>query len=261
MKRIFGTITATLALSVLGVATTPSLPAIADSLKDEPMVDVRRQFEWTANAGFTSDYVFRGQSQTAGDPTVQGGVDISYGSFYAGVWGSGVDFGDTTNQAEAEIDFYGGITHSFGSVSLDLGVIYYLYAGTKNETAELDYVELKLGASTSINKFSFGVNGFYSPEYTGNTGPTLTVEGTAGYELPSFHSITPTISGTIGTVQFEEAGNTDYNYWNAGVSLVAAEKLTIDLRYWDTDGATSDCTTSVFGCDERFVASVKLTLP
>ena len=261
MKRNFGTIIGPLAVPVMLVASALAMPAHAGSFKDEPMVEPGRKLEWSFNIGGTSDYVFRGQSQTAGDPTIQGGLDVSYGSFYAGLWGSGVDFGDGTNQAGAEIDFYGGITHSLGPVDLDLGVIYYHYTDVKNETAELDYVELKLGASTTINKFSFGVTGFYSPEYTGKTGPTVTVEGTAGYELPSFESIVPTISATLGTVQFEEAGNTDYNYWNAGVSLVAAEKLTIDLRYWDTDGATSDCTTAVFGCDERFVASVKVTLP
>ena len=235
--------------------------AIADSYKDDPTVSAGRKLEWSFNIGATSDYVFRGQSQTAGDPTIQGGLDFSYGLFYAGVWGSGVDFGNATNQANAEIDIYGGVKHSFGPVDLDLGLIYYLYAGTKNEVTELDYVEFKLGASTTIQKISLGVTGFYSPEYTGETGPAIIVEGTAGYELPSFQAITPSISGAIGTVQFEEAGNINYTYWNAGLSLTAAEKLTLDFRYWDTDGATSDCGTAVFGCDERFVASVKVTLP
>jgi len=40
----------------------------------------------TANIAVTSDYVFRGFSQSNEDPAVQGGVDVTVGSsFYAGV--------------------------------------------------------------------------------------------------------------------------------------------------------------------------------
>ena len=46
------------------------------------------------NVGVVSDYVFRGASQTDEEPAIQGGVDITAGSFYAGVWGSNVDFFD-----------------------------------------------------------------------------------------------------------------------------------------------------------------------
>jgi hypothetical protein len=43
----------------------------------------------TANVGFTTDYIFRGISQTSTNPAVQGGVDYSHSSgLYAGVWGS-----------------------------------------------------------------------------------------------------------------------------------------------------------------------------
>ena len=57
------------------------------------------------NVGVVSDYIFRGVSQTGEDPAIQGGVDLTSGSFYAGAWASNVDFGDKT---DAEIDVYGG---------------------------------------------------------------------------------------------------------------------------------------------------------
>ena len=57
------------------------------------------------NVGVVSDYIFRGFSQTGEDPAIQGGVDLTSGSFYAGAWASNVDFGDDT---DAEIDVYGG---------------------------------------------------------------------------------------------------------------------------------------------------------
>lgn len=259
MKRVFRrALGGALASAIAATALAP--PALADSYKETP-IETSRKLEWSVNIGATSDYVFRGYSQSAGDPVIQGGADLSYGMFYAGVWASGLDFGDGAGSANSEVDFYAGLKHSFGPIELDAGVIYYLYPNAKDSGAELDFVELKLGASTTIQKFSAGATAFYSPEYTGNLGPTWTFEGTVGYELPSFQSITPTLSSTIGTTQFEEAGNTDYVYWNAGISFLAAEKLTLDFRYWDTDVASSACQGPVFGCDERFVASVSVSLP
>ncbi len=56
-------------------------PAFADELT------------YTFNIDGTSDYVFRGFSQSARDPAVQGGADFAYNIFYAGVWASSIDFG------------------------------------------------------------------------------------------------------------------------------------------------------------------------
>ena len=50
----------------------------------------------SANVGVASDYVFRGVSQTNGDPEIFGGLDLTAGQAYAGVWLSNVDFGDGT---------------------------------------------------------------------------------------------------------------------------------------------------------------------
>ena len=53
------------------------------------------QAEITGNASVVSDYNWRGITQTAGDPAIQGGIDYAHDSgFYAGAWGSNVDFGD-----------------------------------------------------------------------------------------------------------------------------------------------------------------------
>ncbi len=62
---------------------------------------------FAVNVGITSDYVFRGFSQTHEyDPGVQGGVDATMGLGYAGVWASNVGFGNGT---DAEVDLYGGV--------------------------------------------------------------------------------------------------------------------------------------------------------
>ena len=252
-------------------------PALAGgSIKDEPE---GRAFTWSVNIAATTDYVFRGVSQTAEDPTIQGGADIGYGIFYAGILASGLDFGTNlngTDVADLEIDFYAGIKPVWGPVTFDFGVLYYTYPGAADggvvvgEVPEADYVEIKVGASGQfIPKLTSGVNVYFSPEYTNEQGEVWTVEGALGYELPQVAMFTPTIGGVVGGVFgdatdgfFSANGEDEYMYWNVGLSLVV-EKLTLDFRYWDTDidDANNFCTGPVFQCDERFVFTAKIVLP
>lgn len=55
------------------------------------------------NVGASSDYVFRGYSQTDSNPQVYGGADLGIGIFYAGTWLSNVDFGDSTSMEYDQI--------------------------------------------------------------------------------------------------------------------------------------------------------------
>ena len=80
----------------------------------------------------TSDYFFRGESQTMGSSALQGGVDYNNGGFYAGVWASTVDLGMDT---EMEYDFYSGYAVALDDLAIDVGIIQYNYDG------EMDSVE------------------------------------------------------------------------------------------------------------------------
>ena len=105
------------------LAIVAGLASLAAPASAQTEVDV------AFNVGVVSDYVFRGASQTDEEPALQGGVDITAGSFYAGVWGSNVDFFDDT---DAEIDFYGGFRGEAGGFALDGGVIFYAYVNEPN---------------------------------------------------------------------------------------------------------------------------------
>lgn len=250
-----------LALGALSVALAG--PALADGSLKDPYAPAERKFEWSFNVGATSDYMFRGISQNDTDPALQGGVDISYGIFYAGIFTSMIDF-DGAPPADVELDVYAGIKPEWMGVSFDLGVIYYTYPGADDGGAELNFVEFKAGASVSpIDKLTVGATVYYSPEYTLETGEVWTFEGTAAYELRQIMMFTPTISATLGYQvgegdDFIAIGDDDYLYWNAGLSL-AVDKLTLDFRYWDTDiDETGFCVKKSL-CDERFVFSAKVT--
>jgi uncharacterized protein (TIGR02001 family) len=252
--------------------------ALADgyegSIKDAPK-DEGRKFTYSFSITGTSDYVFRGISQTDNDPTLQGAINIGYGIFYAGVWGSGLDFDAAFNDAEVELDWYGGIKPTWGPLTFDFGIIYYTYPGegfiAPVVGPELDYLEYKAGVSGSpFTNATLGATVYYSDDSFGETGAVWTVEGTAAYTFHTIGPFTPTVSGLVGYVDSEDAayaafnGFDSYYYWNAGVAL-AVDKLTFDFRYWDTADANNTTSSGLSCindyCDSRFVFSATVALP
>jgi uncharacterized protein (TIGR02001 family) len=240
-----------------------------------PPAEEGRKFTYSFSLAGTSDYVFRGYSQTARDPTIQGSADFGYGIVYLGAWASGLDFGDTPgvsgSDAQVEIDWYGGITPTWGPATFDFAVLYYTYPGANDFAGELDYVELKAGVSGELLKnLSAGLTVYWSPEYSGEVGSVWTLEGKAGYEFHKIAMFTPTIDGVLGWETGDDAGwqaafangDDSYLYWNAGLAL-AVDNITFDFRYWDTDvsNAGGFCTGPVFQCDSTFVFTAKVAVP
>ncbi|GIX35867.1 MAG: hypothetical protein KatS3mg126_1646 [Lysobacteraceae bacterium] len=92
-----------------------------------------------------SDYLFDGVSQTQGDdrddfnPALQASFDFAAeNGFYAGIWGSNVDFGDG-DPADIEVDLYAGFARTLESGwGWDFGVLRYTYTGAPSS---YDYTE------------------------------------------------------------------------------------------------------------------------
>lgn len=179
------------------------------------------------NIGLTSDYVFRGVSQTQEDPAIQGGIDLSYGIGYAGVWASNVDFG--SDDPTAEIDFYAGIKPTVGDTSFDLGVLYYGYVDDKGLTpGSYSFFELKGAVSRTFGSATLGAAVFYTPEYAGKGGSATYFEANAA--MPVAEKLT--LSGAVGRQTIKNYD--DYNTWNVGLAYALTDKLSADLRYHDT---------------------------
>jgi len=115
-----------------------------------------------ANVTLSTDYVFRGFSQTNEDPAISGGLDYGFeGGFYVGTWLSNVNFGEGSNTS-TEIDLYAGYGFDVSeNVALDFSYVYFVYPG---ETDSLNYSEFV--ASVSFSDLSFGL--VYSPDYFGS---------------------------------------------------------------------------------------------
>jgi uncharacterized protein (TIGR02001 family) len=227
----------TLKLSLVAAAAALSMGGAAYAQDDSgPTV--------AFNVGAASDYVFRGVSQTDEDPQVFGGVDVTYGQFYAGAWGSNVDFLDST---DAEFDLYAGFKPTLGAVSLDLAAIYYGYIDQPSG-ADYDYFEFKAAASVPVGKGSLGVAAYYSPDFFG------TVDDAFYYEVNGSIGLTDKISASAALGRQELEGPGDYTTWNIGVGFAIHKNIGIDVRYHDTS-------THEFGklYDSRGVVSLKAT--
>jgi uncharacterized protein (TIGR02001 family) len=178
------------------------------------------------NVGASTDYVFRGISQTDENPQVFAGVDAALGSIgYAGAWVSNVDFNNGTS---AEFDLYGGIKPVAGAVTFDLGVIYYGYTNQPDGPHE-DYWEGKLAASTALGKGSVGAALYYSPEFFGETGEATYIELNGSAPLGESKW---SVSGALGRQYV--VGDLDYTTWNLGFGYALTDHVAVDFRYWDT---------------------------
>ena len=123
----------------------------------------------SGSATLTSDYVFRGVSQTRGKPALQAGVRFDTASgWYGALWASRVDFGaasDATAEVDAVAGWHGAVSKDWNA---DLNLTWFRYAGA----SEFDYVEfiatatwherawLMLGASDDV--FASGGRGIYA---------------------------------------------------------------------------------------------------
>ena len=181
----------------------------------------------SANVAVTSDYVFRGVSQTQEDPAIQAGVDLTQDVLYAGAWASNVDFGD--GETDAEIDLYAGVRPEFGGFDWDVGVVGYLYPG-QPDAADYDYAEVKVAASRAVGPATLGAAIFYSSDFFGASEDEATYAELNGAISPADRW---TISGAIGRQWV--SSDFDYTTWNAGAAYQLTEKLALDVRYHDTD--------------------------
>ncbi len=114
----------------------------------------------SANVSFASDYIWRGMTQTDG-PAMSGGFDYAAeGGFYAGIWGSNVNFNDG---AGSELDYYFGYGFEVGGVGVDLGYVAFDYP--ENNTG-LDFEEVVIGLSMGDLGFTFALGQDSAPDYT-----------------------------------------------------------------------------------------------
>ena len=212
-------------IAISGSAAADGYEVAAPAAADEG-----RKFTYSFNIGATSDYIFRGVSQNDNDPTIQGGIDLGYGILYAGWWASGINFDAIFNDADLEIDWYGGIKPTWGPATFDFGVIYYSYPGSGSDPSarrlpDLNYVELKAGVSGNIHKdWLVGGTIYWSPDYFAETGSVWTFEGYTAYTFQQIGVFTP---GHHGLVGYQTSSDDYYRPGTASASTGTATRASL----------------------------------
>ncbi len=196
--------------------------------------------EFSGNVAITTDYVYRGVTQSDGAPMVSGGFDWASDEFYVGTWASGVDFGDGTS---TEIDFYGGWTPTVGQFDLDIGLIYYLYPDAPDDP-EQNFVEVYAGGSTTIGMFDLGASYAYSPEFYGESGSAGYTSFSAGVPLGENFGV----DASVGFSDFYDDNTDSYTDYSLGVTTSIEDYVDLDFRFITTSGLD--------GNDEAFVVTV-----
>lgn len=180
------------------------------------------QAQVTGNLGLTSDYRFRGISQTQNAAAVQGGVDYSHKSgFYAGNWNSSVSSQVYTNGAGAESDVYAGYKKElFKGVVVDVGSYNYFYpgAGTKFDTRE---VYAGLGYGPVAAKVSQSLGNYFGTANSKNSTYTQ-------FDLAQPITKQLSLVGHAGRTRVNNSTNLSYSDYNVGVSY--------DMSGWIVSG-------------------------
>jgi len=183
---------------IASAALLASVASLAQTKAPEP------DYTLAYNLGATTDYRYRGISQTRLKPTVQGGIDFSHKSgFYLGAWGSGIKWiKDGGGDASVELDLYGGYKATVGAIGYDLGVLTYQYPSNKlnpsANTTEL-YGAATMGPFTAkyshtISKDYFGFagakagsglkgtnSGYLNLAFAQEVAPSITVKASVGF--------------------------------------------------------------------------------
>jgi uncharacterized protein (TIGR02001 family) len=234
----------------LSLAAVTSICAAASAASDSPWGG------FTANIALTSDYRFRGISQTDRSPAVQGTFQYTDDSgFFAGVWASNVDFNDA-QESPAEIDLYAGYNFKlWDTTDASIKAMYYWYPDS--EPANYDYLEGIVSISHDFGRFALSGELAYSPDFFGETGDAVALTG--GATIPIAKDVLDglTASAHVGYQWIDETA--DYAYWDAGLTAVWGN-VTFDARYIDTDLEKTECGLTDW-CEGGVVFTVSLALP
>jgi uncharacterized protein (TIGR02001 family) len=199
--------------------------------------------QWSGQIAVTSDYVFRGVSQSDGHPAVQG--SLAYGGlsgFYLGAWASSLDQNDwyyPAGAADVEIDVFAGYARPLSDHwSAEVQATGYIYPA-EGEVVSYDYAELEVALSY---REALRLSVAWSPDAALVTREGLIEDGRSfATELSLHQPLNRWLSlvAGIGYRDIERASTGGYGYWNAGFTAQKGS-LSIDLAQYGTDGNGRD---------------------
>ena len=190
-------------------------------------------FSLDGSVALTSDYRFRGISQSNDDPAVQGSINLRHVSgLHAGVWGSSINFDNALldgEKASIEVDYTAGYVFTVDDFALDVGYIYYTYPDDDTNDNS-DYGEVY--AAADWKGVEVGVN--WTDDGYGKSGKATYVFAGYNHQFGILN-----IGATVGETFLDTAtfDNGDDKYFNFEISatVTVLEKLNLGVSYIGTD--------------------------
>ena len=153
------------------------------------------------DAGVTSDYVWRGLTQTRGKPAVSGGVEyVMDSAWYFGAWASNSQ-NEAYNHGSAELDLYVGLSGQGDSIAYDFGFINYQYPAYTGQ----DFTEMYFAFMT--DKFAF--------KYSDSTDAGTYMEVNLTYKL----AVKKGATMTVHAGNYSRNNNSDYFDYNVSLKI------------------------------------------
>ena len=223
---------------------------------------------WTfpSSVSVVSDYIWRGQSQTWGNPAVQAGIEADHVSgAYVGFWGSNVSSNWLPN-ANVEMDFSAGFRNTFATdFKYDVGAVYIYYPDGDFSKAPAHYNKSKLNSLELYGSLGwkwFTVKAGYMPTqfYGWNTNNSAPVPGdvnatgfagdthagvtgdtkgsyyymaSASYDFP----MAINVAGEVGRQTVESSTGLDWTWYKVGITKTFADTWAVNAFYTGTTGS------------------------
>ncbi|HEX2548472.1 MAG TPA: TorF family putative porin [Gammaproteobacteria bacterium] len=239
MKKLTTLLVTTLFVTQLSFGATDSSDDKDNPAEDETKSPAAEPWV-TGTFDITTNYMFRGISQTRNTPAFQGGLTFSNKTgFYFNIWGSNVYFPiDEDHTSTVEMDLIGGYTHDFtDNISWDINIDRYNYF----KAGSLNYNELL----TSLTVYYFTGQFAYSNDIynTGSNGFYYNLA--AAFDIPPkyiFGLNNMTISGGIGHSSLpKDEGLRSYNDYNIALTKTIGI-YSLALQWTDTNHKSVDPT-------------------
>jgi uncharacterized protein (TIGR02001 family) len=233
------------------------------------------KWDLAVGAGVVSDYLFRGVTQSNHKPSFSAYLEPRYNinpnlQLYAGLGYETIRF---ANDANSEIDFYGGIRPTIGKLALDVGLWYYYYPGGHcyNSSVPGCLASLPLNGNVIKKDVSFwevyfkptynftdslsvGATLFYTPSFLNSGAPGTYLSAVAKYLFPAMkNGVQFYTSGELG---YQWLGTSDSFYGCTvgapGVGCLANSPGGINYKDYVTWNIGLGWTWKVFTVDLRY---------
>lgn len=205
--------------------------------------------ETSTSVAVTSDYVWRGQTQTDHGAAVQGSLDYTWNFLTVGAWLSNV----TSGAGNTEIDIYLSATKEFSkNLALSFSVTNYTYKNLPTNNT----MEYALALESHIADLSVA----YTDDYFAADSSSMYFNLSRSFDLMKKENIA--LSLAVGMTTFDsevKVGSTDYMDYKVGITK-SVDNFDYEFFYTDTNRKSKTATTETETKDGSFGVSLTVAI-